>query len=212
MVKSKICQVCGREYFRQYCEFCNRSNKWEKLIYPKLLDKLTPRIKSIIGQYENTMYDARKQGYFLFGPVGSGKTILAAKILLTTLKNAYVDTGLNLTWAFISVPDLFLDIRSSFEDGQELSEKQLIEKYSQLNLLVLDDLGVEKVSQWVYQVLYLIINNRYENMKPIIITSNYTLPDLVKHLNDRRITSRIKETCLLVSLENEDLRHYEEAK
>jgi len=212
MIKPKICPVCGREYFRQQCEFCARAIKWEKLIYPKLLEKFTPRIKSIIQEYENIMYDARKSGYFLFGPVGSGKTILAAKILLTTLKNAYVDTGLNLTWAFISVPELFLDIRSSFENGQELTEKQLIEKYTQLDLLVLDDLGVEKVSQWVYQVLYLIVNNRYENIKPIIITSNYNLPDLLKHLNDRRITSRIKETCLLISLENKDLRHYEESK
>jgi len=57
--------------------------------------------------------------------------------------------------------------------------------------LVLDDLGTCKLSEWMFEILYSLINYRYEYLKTTIITSNYSIEQLAELWNDDRITSRI---------------------
>jgi DNA replication protein DnaC len=73
-------------------------------------------------------------------------------------------------------------------------------------LLFIDDLGIEKTSDRYLENLYLIINYRYENKLPTIITSNMSLEDLEKHLTPQ-ITSRIKSMCKIIQFTGKDRRN-----
>ncbi len=72
-------------------------------------------------------------------------------------------------------------------------------------MFILDDIGVEKVSEFVEEFMYMLINNQYEKVYPMVITSNLPLSQLAERLGDR-IVSRIKEMCSVVEIKGEDKR------
>lgn len=145
-------------------------------------------------------------GLFIYGEVGSGKTLLACHLLEKILVKDFIDDRFNPSrYKFITVPELLLEIRDSFS-GRTKTEKEVVEFYSTVNYLILDDLGVEKVTDWSLQTLYLIINRRYENMKSTIVTSNYSLNELSEKMHDRRIPSRLMAMCKVVKLTGKDRR------
>ena len=81
-----------------------------------------------------------------------------------------------------------------------------MDRYATVQHLVLDDLGAEKSSDWATQILYLIINERYENMRPIIITSNLTIKALGTKMGDDRLSSRINGMCEIILMDGPDRR------
>jgi DNA replication protein DnaC len=81
----------------------------------------------------------------------------------------------------------------------------VVDKYSRCPLLVLDDLGVEKTTDWALQTLYVILNNRYTNYRQTIITSNLTLEEIGNKLGDR-IASRIAGMCSIIQMKGKDKR------
>ena len=150
------------------------------------------------------------QGYFFHGPVGTGKTDMAVSLLKNIVLNAepVLEYGKyrlreNLGM-FISVPVMLLNIRSAFK-SETIDESELIKKYVKPEVLVMDDLGTEKVTDWVMQTLYVIINSRYEEEKQTLITSNYGLEDIRKNLNDK-IASRITAMTEIIELKGIDRR------
>jgi DNA replication protein DnaC len=155
---------------------------------------------------------------FFYGPSGSGKTIRAATTLAQSLfkvldishvremlrPNSYEYIGDRTPWfakqyIFTRVPDLLLKIKSTYNkipnQYQKEIEKDIIDLYSNASLLVLDDLGTELTTDWAYFTLYLIVDNRYNNMLPTIFTSNFSLEQLVGKFVDERLVSRIMEMC-----------------
>lgn len=135
-------------------------------------------------------------GLFLYGGVGTGKTMLATKILYEyKWKSA----------RFIGVSKLLSELRDTFNTNKRYTT--IIDNLIKYELLVLDDLGAEKITDWTVEVLYLIINGRYENMKKLIVTSNCSPKLLSKRLNDR-ITSRIIEMCHIAKITSKDRRRY----
>ena len=143
------------------------------------------------------------EGLFLTGSNGAGKTHLAVAIMrefvLADHLNCY----------FIKVPELLLNIREHIKKGW--SEKEEIEEYKDYGYLFLDELGVEKVSEWVLQDLYLILDGRSGALKPTIITSNLGLEEIEEHIGPRFV-SRIVEMCKSVLMEFEDWRKLTRAK
>ena len=137
------------------------------------------------------------------GPVGCGKTIRAASILLAINEKNYIENK-HHTYAFVDVPKLLLELKNSFSIPG--AEAVIIKKYVDMDYLILDDIGVERTSEWVYQVLYLIVNARYENLKPIITTGNLPLNKLADKLGDDRITSRLFEMCDTITIKGTDYR------
>lgn len=168
------------------------------------MSKINSQIKDVIGTSNKNLY--------IFGGIGTGKTYLAAAIMRSHLENiepeyngcAYrIDE--NLYPKFVCVPELLLEIRRTFSDNAN-DESTVIDKYTNANLLVLDDLGVEKTTDWALQTLYIIINRRYsEPDKITIVTSNLTL-DSVSRLLNERISSRLKGMCKIIELKGKDRR------
>ena len=135
---------------------------------------------------------------FLYGSFGVGKTHLAISILNYLLKN-------NREVVFKPSGELFDDIISSFESR---NTQQIINLYSNIKTLIIDDLGKEKPTEFTISTLYKIINARYENQLPTIITSNYTINQLIDKfkINGDEITAvaifrRICEDCKVIEIE-----------
>lgn len=156
-------------------------------------------------------YVDMQKGLFIFGDRGTGKTHLAVSLMREHLKKVQVvdrngDFFINdrMVPAFISVPELLLEIRHSYSDSKT-SEKAIIGQYTEKNFLVLDDLGAEKTTDWSLQILYIIVDRRYREEKRTIFTSNLDLDELASKFDDR-IASRISGMCVLHHMKGVDRR------
>lgn len=150
---------------------------------------------------------------FLTGIPGSGKTHLAVALLnewfaesmVLGEEGPYPSKGNPM---FLPAVELLLEIKESWraeENAQADSEKMILDKYSRKPLLIIDDLGAEKISEWSRQVVYLLIDRRYRDCKQTIITSNLSIQALANQL-DARIASRISEMGSILEMENKDYR------
>ena len=206
MERKHRCPNCHRYYSRQKCEFCLREKKWNKLIFDTKIKIFPLRIVKLIknSDFLKDQLLSKKNWYF-FGKVGTGKTLRSASVVLRRMKEDYI-RGKLTTIGYYNVPELLLRLRDTFSKDSEETEKQIFMELSDVNYLILDDLGVEKVSEWALQTLYIIINHRYENLAQTIITSNYSFEQLKTHLGSERLVSRISEMCFSVEMKGTELR------
>ena len=145
-----------------------------------------------------TCIDAIKQtrrGLYLWGPVGSGKTYAAYAI-----KKRIAEMG--ITTRLMSAPAMFDMIRDDFDHKDSFNLERIL---ANRGILIIDDLGAEKPSEWVSETVFKIINKRYEEMIPTVITSNLELGELAPRFGDR-IPSRIAEMCDIIKLDGADRR------
>jgi DNA replication protein DnaC len=146
------------------------------------------------------------KGLFFLGPPGVGKTHLAAAILRELILRNGVH-GL-----FAGVPELLRAIRNTYNPDVPGSEADVLQPVLRAELLVLDDIGKEKTSEWVLETLNLIIDARYNGKRVTIITSNFdvseddTDPDGLQARVGFRIFSRVKEMCETLHLDGADYR------
>lgn len=137
-------------------------------------------------------------GLLLIGAVGSGKTHIAVAALREVIERGH--TGL-----FCNVVDLLDDLRASYNPQSSQSGWEILEQIEKADLVVLDDLGAEAPTGWVLDRLYQIINRRYEENRPTIVTSNLSLEELSDQIGTR-ITSRLCEMCQVVPFPDVDWR------
>lgn len=129
-----------------------------------------------------------KNGLIIYGNMGYEKTYFGAciankmieqnKIVLMEKSGSIIDK-----------------IKESF-NKEGLSEIEIIELYSNVDMLIIDDLGNENLSKWALEKLYKIISNRYDNELPIVITTRYNKEQLIEQLsteNDIEIAEEIVE-------------------
>ncbi|AGI38478.1 phage DNA replication protein [Thermoclostridium stercorarium subsp. stercorarium DSM 8532] len=147
-------------------------------------------------------YKEKGEGLFITGGYGVGKTHLAAAI------TNYLIQNLKGTVIFGNVTTLLGRLRFAYSDDSEYEETQILKELYDVDLLVIDDLGKEKPTPWVEEKLYNVINERYENYKPIIVTSNLGVEEIEKRLETcgGAIVSRIIEMCRGVKIMGADYR------
>jgi DNA replication protein DnaC len=172
------------------------------LLYPN------ERLLSVVAQARRFAdeFPAVTKGLCLIGPPGIGKTHIAVAILrrLVTEKHA---RGL-----FYDVRDLLRVIRSTYNPVVRTAEMDILRPVMEADLLVLDDLGAEKPSEWVEETMNLIVNTRYNERRPTIFTTNYEdLPDEAEldSLKVRvgfRMHSRLHEMCEFLEYDGGDYR------
>ena len=129
--------------------------------------------KSYADNWEQNAKEGK--GLYLEGTCGTGKTHLAVAISLELISR-----GIPVVCK--TSIDLLADIKRSYEQDSTVSEEDVLSAYKGADLLVIDDLGKERATEWSVPILYRIINDRYEAMLPTIITTNYNSDVLTEKL------------------------------
>ena len=169
----------------------------------KIPDNINGYKKEIIHHIESG------NNVYIYGDVGSGKTHLVVALMGTVTVGRFL---------FINAIELLNEIRATFDFNRNKKyNKQgyeeilpdtdaVIDKYSKVELLVIDDLGAEKGSEWVIETLFMIINRRYEDMKPMFVTSNLSPSELAEKLGDRFMSRLCGHDTVIEKLSGDDYR------
>ena len=146
------------------------------------------------------------RGLCLEGQPGVGKTHLAVAVL-----KQVIETG-GARGLFYDTRDLLRVIRSTYDPSIRTTELEVLRPVMTADLLVLDDLGAEKTSEWVDETMNLIVNTRYNERRLTIFTSNYldipddTDPNSLLFRIGFRMRSRLHEMCEFLLLDGADYR------
>ena len=178
---------------------CKREERWERsmaqindmsnmsLIRDWTFDSFDETVAGTREAYETAFAYAQDpyKWLLLFGDYGCGKTHLAAAVANYALAN------LNMRPVFTVVPDLLDYLRSTFSPSAEMKYETRFDIIRGADLLILDDLGTENATAWAQEKLFQIINNRYMERLPTVITTNVDAASL-----DGRIRSRLLDVEL----------------
>lgn len=134
--------------------------------------------------------------YYTSRTKGSGKTYLS-----TILGNELTNRGHRVLW--YSMPNLLQEIKSSYDRDSGISTADVIDRIKRVEILMLDDVGVERQTSWVNETVFSILDYRLLLGKPTIFTSNH-LPDDLAY--DERIIDRIRTMTTIVPLPEENVR------
>ncbi|CAG7647320.1 primosomal protein DnaI [Paenibacillus allorhizosphaerae] len=178
----------------------------------EILDK-DPEREEAVGQVIDYIFKMRedglqKNGLYLAGQFGTGKTFLMCYMLYELAKDGY-------TGAIVYMPDFVEDLKSMFDEPLKL--KETIDVLKETDLLVFDDIGAENLSPWLRDHVMGAILNYRMNRKPTFFTSNHDLDALEKHFSftskdgdedykGRRIMDRIRPFVETVSVNGHNKR------
>jgi len=155
-------------------------------LWPAQLDSLVQAFN------QAQQFATNLKGWLLLqGTYGCGKTHLAAAI-------ANFAVGLGVPTLFITVPDLLDSLRMAY-GSEETTYEERFEQIRSAHLLILDDFGTQNATQWAQEKLFQIINFRYINKFPTVITTNMPLAEIEDRIHSRLIdpelVTRVKITA-----------------
>lgn len=149
------------------------------------IDNLSNELKALVGRAV-----LEDKGIFIYGNTGVGKTYFLEAIANAKRAN----------------PENFVALLVEFRDAmQKGSYFEKLQDFTNKEYLFIDDIGAEKLSDFVLEFLYLVVNKRYENMKRTILATNLNIDEFEQRYGER-ILSRIAEMCIIHELTGEDRR------
>lgn len=156
-------------------------------------DERKPVLNLIYAFLKDFKHNPHAKGLYLSGDFGVGKTYL-----LAGLAN-YVVTNMNKNVIFLHVPTFIAGLASHFDDNSRTSLQEEIRRLSECDLLILDDIGAESLSQWSRDdVLGVILQARMDNVLPTFFSSNLDMEALQSHFEEtRNATDPVKARRLM---------------
>ena len=172
----------------------------------------SPQVREVHAWASGTPLSSGK-GIYMHGPFGRGKTYLLAGALHHLLAQHvtvdYRGKAENRRWRgmrFVTSTDMLQSLRPGNGDTDDN-----LYRYQSVALLMIDDIGVERLTDWGAESMFSIISSRHNALLPTLITSNYTLGQLAKRINEQvggvmgfRITERLHECCEVIAFSNDD--------
>lgn len=161
----------------EFLDFLNRAVNCPDRFAHAFADDMDPKLKAWAKTCDGS------KGLFIYGSVGTGKTFgiyALAKLFRANRVKAVVK----------NVPDWLDHLRSHYDNSR--SEQEIKDELREEAVMFLDDIGSEKQTDWTNEIMYRLVNNRYEQIRPTIFSSNLDLEEIGKRYGDR-IASRIVE-------------------
>lgn len=155
--------------------------------------QLSTRAKNYVENFETFKENGR--GILLYGKTGTGKTFTACCIA-----NGLLDRGYSvLVKRFADIANELFSCSDKTAYTQNLMD---------VSLLVLDDMGVERKSSYMNEVVFTVVDGRYRAGKPMIITTNVSAETMknAETIEEQRIYSRLNECCIPILAKGEDMR------
>ncbi|MBZ5628863.1 MAG: ATP-binding protein [Acidobacteriia bacterium] len=248
MDTTKLCPVCddtgwktigeGRDRRVTRCD-CRRQERTQKLLQQARIPKRyehcelsnfemmnghsQPSLSSAVlaAQRFVAEYPVEKAGLLIIGPIGVGKTHLSVGIV----RELVVAKG--IPCLFYDYRELLKEIQNSYNASVAVTEMQVLRPIFDTEVLVLDELGAVKPTEWVWDTVSHILNTRYNDERTTLITTNFKdLPPSKTDLDDgerarafrasreetlgdrigERMRSRLHEMCKVVRMDGEDFR------
>lgn len=171
---------------------------------------MTPAVMRLALKFTKAFLDNKTFGLFLYGKVGTGKTFASACIANELMANDKTVMSINL--------GLYLN-KVSKEWGE--AEQDVLEKVQQCDLLIVDDMGVEQVPDWLKDKVFNLIDARYRSKKSLIITTNLQLDNqnlTAEQIKNKlsiqsrfgsRVADRISEMCYQYRVAGESRRKFD---
>ena len=162
----------------------------------------------LAGQKFVNQFEIMKKGIIFEGANGTGKTHISIAI-----SNELIKKGIPVI--FGTLTELLDKYKNCYKNN---TDSELTKLYSIVNLLIIDDLGVEVMNEWMLSKLFTIINERERRELPIIITTNYDIEQLRQRLSipnkvcetTNSIISRLCKMCYRVECKGKDYRIYKD--
>jgi DNA replication protein DnaC len=212
-IERRIERMLGRAHIPRRYEHCTLENY--ETSFPsshRTLAAAHLRARKFVESYP---LETAGTGLLLTGSIGVGKTHLAVGILQALVAERGA-TGL-----FYDYRDLLKQIQNSYNPQVRETELQILAPVFEAEVLVLDELGASKPTDWVWDTVAHILNTRYNDRRTTIITTNYSNAGPLgsetgprasmreETLGDRigeRMRSRLQEMCVVVEMQGEDFR------
>lgn len=179
----------------------------ENLVEARALESagIPKRYRSAEPQTKHAEALESGRNVYICGDVGTGKTLFACGIARAYLQRH--GSGVD----FVSSVNLLSQIRSTY--GNAATESSVLTPYAKARVLVLDDLGKEVPSEWALERLFALIDERYSNLRPTVVTTNFSPSELIARLgskgdeaNAKAIVSRLVEGAVKLRLSGADRR------
>jgi DNA replication protein DnaC len=194
------CSICKKEYkftdieFAEHCPKC--VNRRKATI--EIMRNIPRKYLSINTDKTRLLQDNLNCSLFVTGPAGTGKTVFSCSFL----KEQFY---LGRQGKFISYPSFIMELQNTFR-FDDLSPFDYAKKIALFEgVLVMDDLGAEKLTDFVRQTTYYILNEREQRCLQTAITSNFSLAQIDEQI-DSRVSSRIAGMCKVFKFEGKDRR------